>query len=370
MFLMCSMQALSLFSQQAEASRLSFRADEMVSPEAAGLASPEGDSEVTMALPRSTPEAEGVRAEAFEEYLAAVKERGQELHSLMVLRHGKVIAEKWFEGHGPAIPHVMHSVSKSWTSTAVGFAVQEGLLKVTDKVISHFPDDLPAEVSSWLAGLEIRDLLTMTVGHAEDPTESVRNGNTSWERLFLATPLAYEPGTHFVYNSLATYMVSAILQKVTGQKVLDYLYPRLLQPLGITGAVWETSPSGVNCGGWGLVIKTEDMAKLGQFYLQKGKWNGRRLLQEEWFDEATRAHVVQPPQWFPKEGNPAESDWVQGYGYQFWRCRHNAYRADGAVGQFIIVIPDKEAVVVTTANIADMQGEINLIWQHLLSAMD
>jgi CubicO group peptidase (beta-lactamase class C family) len=264
----------------------------------------------------------------------------------------------------------MHSVSKTWTSTAVGFAVQEGRLKVSDKVIKYFPDDLPAKVTPWLADLEIRDLLTMSVGHATEPSVNRGEPGLSWEKIFLAHPIDFEPGTKYLYNSMATYMVAAILQKVTGQTVLDYLYPRLLRPLGVTGAVWETSPSGVNCGGWGLHIKTEDMAKLGQFYLQKGKWNGRQLLNEAWFEEATKAHITQPPQWFPEDGNPLESDWVQGYGYQIWRCRHNAFRADGAVGQFIIVIPDKDAVVVTTANIKDMQGEINLIWEHLLPAMN
>jgi CubicO group peptidase (beta-lactamase class C family) len=324
---------------------------------------------VFKALPRSTPHAEKVDPAGIKAYFEAVKQSGQELHSLMVLRHGKVVAERWFDGHSPAIPHVMHSVSKTWTSTAVGFAVQEGRLKVSDKVIKYFPDDLPAKVTPWLADLEIRDLLTMSVGHATEPSVDRTIKDLSWEKVFLSHSIEYEPGTKYLYNSMATYMVAAILQKVTGQTLLDYLYPRLLRPLGVTGAFWETSPSGVNCGGWGLHIKTEDMAKLGQFYLQKGKWNGRQLLNEAWIDEATTAHITQPPQWFPKDGNPKESDWVQGYGYQIWRCRHNAFRADGAVGQFIIVIPDKDAVVVTTANINDMQGEINLIWEHLLPAM-
>ncbi len=326
-------------------------------------------NDVVKTLPRSTPEAENVHAKGISDYFEAVAKSGQELHSLMVLRHGKVVAEKWFNGHGPAIPHVMHSVSKTWTSTAVGFAVQEGLLKVSDKVIRYFPEDLPAEVSPWLADLEIRDLLTMTVGHSTEPSVDRMQQELRWERVFLAHPIDYEPGTKYLYNSMATYMVAAILQKVTGQTVLDYLYPRLLRPLGITGAFWEMSPSGVPCGGWGLHIKTEDMAKLGQFYLQKGKWNGKQMLNEAWFEEATKAHITQPPQWFPKNGKASESDWVQGYGYQVWRCRHNAYRADGAVGQFIIVIPEKDAVVVTTANIQDMQGEINLIWKYLLPAM-
>jgi CubicO group peptidase (beta-lactamase class C family) len=187
--------------------------------------------------------------------------------------------------------------------------------------------------------------------------------------MFLALPIEHKPGTKFVYNSLATYMLSAIVQKVTGEKVIDYLYPRLFRPLGIVGAKWEVSPTGINTGGWGLYIKTEDMAKMGQFTLQKGKWNGKQLLPTAWFDEATAAHITQPPVWFPAGGDVKDSDWVQGYGYQLWRCRHNAFRADGANGQFIIVLPEKDAVIVTTANITDMQGEINLIWDNLLPAL-
>jgi CubicO group peptidase (beta-lactamase class C family)/predicted glycoside hydrolase/deacetylase ChbG (UPF0249 family) len=321
------------------------------------------------ALPRSTPEVEGVLNKGLENYLNAVKESRQDLHSVMVLRHGRVVFEKWLGDYNAHKNHSLWSVSKTFTATAVGFAVSESRLKVSDKVISFFPDDLPAQVSPFLADLEIRDLMTMSVGHEKDPTDAIRKQETSWEKLFLATPILFEPGTKFVYNSLATYMLSAIVQKVTGEKVIDYLYPRLFRPLGITGAVWDSSPSGVNCGGWGLQIKTEDMAKMGQFFLQKGKWNGEQLLPEAWFDEATKAHITQPPVWFPKDGKPKNSDWVQGYCYQMWRCRYNAFRADGANGQFIIVIPDKDAVVVTTANIQDMQAEINLIWKYLLPAM-
>jgi CubicO group peptidase (beta-lactamase class C family) len=320
------------------------------------------------ALPRSAPDAEGVSAKGLEEYLKAVKDSGQELHSVMVLRHGKVVFERWMGDNAPHLNHVMHSVSKTYTATAIGFAVAENRLKVSDKIVSFFPDDLPEKVSPFLADLEIHDLLTMSVGHEKDPTADIRKQEGSWEKLFLATPIVFEPGTKFVYNSVASYMLSAIIQKVTGEKLIDYLYPRLFRPLGITGAVWETSPAGVNCGGWGLHIKTEDMAKMGQFFLQKGQWNGEQLLPVSWFEEATVAHINQPPVWFPKNGKPENSDWVQGYGYQMWRCRYNAYRADGANGQFIIIIPDKDAVVVTTANIQDMQGEINLIWKYILPA--
>lgn len=320
-------------------------------------------------LPRSTPEAEKVSSKAISDYLQAVKESGQDLHSLMIVRNGKVVSEHWFGDHAATKSHVMHSVSKTFTATAIGFAVAEQRLKVTDKVISFFPNDLPQEVSPYLAELEVRHLLTMSVGHHTDPTEKLDSSITNWERMFLATPIQHKPGTKFVYNSLATYMLSAIVQKVTGEKLIDYLNPRLFQPLGIQGAEWQTSPTGVNIGGWGLYIKTEDMAKMGQFMLQKGKWNGKQLLPAAWFEEATKAHIKQAPQWTKAGAKAEDSDWMQGYGYQLWRCRNNAYRADGYVGQFIIVLPQKDAVVVTTANISDMQAEINLIWKYLLPAM-
>lgn len=319
-------------------------------------------------LPRSTPDAEQFSPDALGKYLDAVKKSGEDLHSIMILRHGRVIAEKWLGKNSADKNHIMNSVSKTFTATAAGFAIADNRLKVTDKVVSFFPDDLPSTVSPYLADLTVYDLLTMTVGHETDPTQEVRKHSKDWEKYFLATPIRFEPGTKFVYNSVATFMLSAIVQKVTGEKVIDYLKPRLFEPLGISGAEWSTSPSGVNTGGWGLFIKTEDMAKMGQFLLQKGKWEGRQLLPESWFDEATAAKTVQAPVWVAEGTKPEESDWIQGYGYQLWRCRHNAYRADGANGQFIIVLPEKDAVIVTTADIGNMQEEINLIWEYLLPA--
>lgn len=328
-------------------------------------------NEVTKALPRSTPEAEKVSSKNIQNYLADVKKHKQDLHSLMILRHGKVVYEAWFGDNAANKPHILNSVSKTFTATAIGFAVQEKLLTVDDVLIDYFPDYLPAEVSDNLKAVKIKDLLTMSVGHDKDPTAEVRTQTKpgDWERMFLATPVVHKPGTKFVYNSLATYMLSAIIQKITGLTVEEYLYPRLFRPLGIVGTKWEMSPTGVNTGGWGLFIKTEDMAKMGQFMLQKGMWNGKQLLPEAWFDEATAAHIQQPPVWTKEGTKVKESDWIQGYGYQIWRCRHNAYRADGANGQFIIVLPEKDAVIVTTANINDMQAEINLIWKHLLKGM-
>ena len=169
-----------------------------------------------------------------------------------------------------------------------------------------------------------------------------------------------EPGSLFVYNTAATYMLSAILQKLTGQTLLDYLTPRLFDPLGIVGATWETCPRGISTGGFGLNIKTEDIAKFGQLYLQQGAWNGQQLLSPEWIDEATRKHI---------DNDNVAVEWRQGYGYQFWRCRHNAYRGDGAFGQFCIVLPEKDLVVAITSGTNDMQGVMDGIWEIILPAL-
>lgn len=317
-------------------------------------------------LTRSTPEAEGVSSERILEYVTAADTSKHEFHSFMLLRHGNVIAEGWWNPYHPDLKHTMYSVSKSFTSTAVGFAVTEGLISVDDTVISFFDKALPDSISSYLEQLTIQDLLTMSVGHESDPTTKVRPGGLDWEEIFLNHPIVNEPGTTFLYNSVATYMVSAIVQKVTGQKIVDYLQPRLFEPLGIEGIDWEVSPSGVNTGGWGLRVKTEDMAKLGQLYLNKGVWNGEQILPESWVEEATKGHIQQAPD-APQE-TIESSDWLQGYGYQFWRTRHNAFRADGAFGQFIIVLPELDAVVIYTSETPDLQNQINLVWEYLLPA--
>lgn len=331
-------------------------------------------NDLTKSLPRA--EATPKMTKALNKYLEAVGKAEQDLHSVMVLQHGKVIAERWLSEGAWNKPHVMNSVSKTFTATAIGFAVSEGLLKVTDKVISFFPDKLPATISPNLEKLEIRHLLTMSGGHDTDPTGKVRQmEGADWVEAFLNTPFEHEPGTFFCYNSMGTYVLSAIVQKVTGQKVVDYLYPHLFRPLGIVGVHWEESPQGINCGGWGLYIRTEDMAKMGQFLLQKGQWNGKQLLPASWVEEATTTKVASVPAGVRPEkakelGLTAKnSDWVQGYGYQMWRCRHDAVRADGANGQYIILLPEKDAVIVTTAHIGDMQAEINLIWKYLLPAL-
>ncbi len=300
----------------------------------------------TTSLPRSTPEAEGVSSEGIINFLDAVSKSNYELHSFMVLRHGKVIAEGWWNPYRSDLKHTMYSVSKTFTATAIGLAVNEKRISVEDKVISFFPDDLPEEISANLSELRIKHLLSMSVGHKTDPTYEVRKSD-HWIRTFFKTPIVDVPGSKFLYNSVATYMLSAIVQKVTGEKVIDYLKPRLFDPLGIQGIDWEIDPLGINVGGWGLRLKTEDMAKLGQLFLQHGSWEGKQILPVSWIEEASTMKILQDPT--APQARRDSSDWHQGYGYQMYRSRNNSYRANGAYGQFIIVLPGQDAVIAITA---------------------
>ena len=320
--------------------------------------------------------------EAFASYLQAVSDSTEVLHSVMVLQHGKILEEKFFV---PDTAHILNSVSKTFTSTAVGFAISEGLLSLDDKIVDLFPESVPENASDTLKRVTVRHLLTMNSGHGTDPTGATRRGDGDWIRGFMEWPLEYEPGTCYCYNSLATYVLSAAVQKVTGQKVVDYLDTRLWQPLGIGNPKWLESPAGINTGGWGLYLKTEDLARMGLCLLGGGKFAGKQVIPAGWVAEMSAKQVtcvnagmnerqLQEIQSNPEHPayaayQPENNDWIQGYGYQMWRCRHGAFRADGANGQYIIVIPDKDAVVVTTAHIRNMQQELNLIWDHILPAL-
>ena len=319
------------------------------------------------ALPRSTPEAEGISSAAILAFLEASAQSTNELHSFMMARHGSVISEGWWAPYSAELRHTMYSMSKSFTSTAVGFAVAEGKLRVNDRVVSYFPKDLPDQVSDNLAALRVKDLLTMSVGNEKEPTGTVIK-EENWVRTFLAQPITHTPGSTFLYNSVATYMCSAIVQHLVGEKIVDYLRPRLFEPLGIEGVSWETCPRGINTGGWGLGIQTEGLAKFGQLYLQKGQWHGRQLLPEAWVEEATTFKIQQPEP--VKPTRPKEqNDWLQGYCYQFWRCQHHGFRGDGAFGQYTIVLPEQDVVIAMTSEGKDMQGQLDLVWEHLLPAM-
>ena len=309
-------------------------------------------------LPRSTPETQGISSSAIQSFVEAVDQHIDALHSVMLVRHGHVVAEGWWAPYDAESRHSLYSLSKSFTSTAVGIAVAEGKFSLDDKVMKFFPDELPAEPSANLKEMRVSDLLRMSTGQQTEPP---RKPDQVWTKEFLAHPVPFKPGTHFVYNTSATYMLSAIVQKATRMTVLDYLRPRLFEPLGIEHPTWETSPQGVSAGGYGLSIKTEDIARFGQLYLQQGKWQGKPLVPAVWIEAATARQT--------SNGSDPKSDWAQGYGYQFWRCRHGAYRGDGAFGQYCVVLPEQDAVLAITSGLKDMQAVLNVVWDKLLPAM-
>jgi CubicO group peptidase (beta-lactamase class C family) len=309
-------------------------------------------------LPRSTPEEQGVSSSRVLSFVEAADQRIDAMHSFMLVRHGHVVAEGWWSPYDAGTRHTLYSLTKSFTSTAVGMAVAEGKMTVDDLVLPAFPEDAPAEASDQLKAMRVRDLLSMSTGHH---AEAQMGTTEPWTRSFLAQPVAHKPGTFFLYNTPASYMLSAMLQKAVGQTLVEYLRPRLFEPLGIENPVWTASPQGITIGGWGLNIRTEDIARFGQLYLQKGQWKGRTLVPRAWVDTATSRQV--------SNGSKPESDWEQGYGYQFWRSRQGAYRGDGAFGQFCIVMPDQDAVVAITSGVKDMQSVLNLVWDQLLPAL-
>ncbi|MDB6130402.1 MAG: Beta-lactamase class [Verrucomicrobiales bacterium] len=315
----------------------------------------------TTSLPRSTPEAQGVSSQAILDFIKAADKSVNTMHSYMIVRHGQVISEGWWKPESAEKPHILNSVTKSFTSTAVGLAIRDGKLNLDDPVLKFFPNDAPADPSENLKAMKVRDLLTMTCGHDE---EVKLNGAQPTVKQFLAHPVVHKPGTHFQYNTLGSYVLSAIVTKVVGQPVAEYLKPRLFDPLAIETPQWNISPEGVSVGGHGLYLHTEDIAKFGQLYLQKGKWDGKQLIAADWVEQAT---VKQVPNDKESHANIG-ADWKEGYGFQFWRCRHNVYRGDGAGGQFCVVMPDQDAVIAITAATGNMQGELNAIWENLLPA--
>lgn len=334
-------------------------------------------------LERSTPERQGVRTSGILSFLEEMEKRKLELHGFMLLRRNRVIAEGWWKPYGPELPHVCYSLTKMFTSLAVGFAVQERLLSVSDRALDYFPELATKEIRADKGELTLKHLLTMSTGHADDTTRFAVNRSFlqdrpnpsigdrpdgDWVRGFLELPLHAAPGSRFVYNSGASHLLAEVVRRVTGQSALDYLYPRFMVPLGIERPRWDTCPLGNISGGWGLRLKTEDIARVGQMLLQRGIWNGERILSEAWIAEAT-SKQVETVVHTAQEAVTGVDEWRQGYGYQLWMCRHNAYRGDGAMGQYCIVMPDREAVIAIHSGVQDMQGVMDGVWEHLLPAM-
>jgi CubicO group peptidase (beta-lactamase class C family) len=314
-----------------------------------------------MKLQRSAPEKQGVKSLAIVNFLDKIKGENHEMHSFMLLKNGCVISECWWEPYAPQYRHQLFSLSKSFASTAIGLAVNDGLLTVDTLVADIFNkeiEELGNNIDEKIKKMTVKNLLTMGTGMEYENWNGENN-----IKSFLSSHIKNEPGSVFFYHTLATYMQSAVITRLTGQKLVDYLKPRLFDPLDID-PIWEEDNLGVSFGGFGLNIKTEDIAKFGQLYLQKGVWNGRQLIPESWVVEATSKQIE-------NAGNDLNTngDWNQGYGYQFWRCKPDGvYRGDGAYGQFCIVIPDANAVVAITSN-ADMGKTMQMVWDILLPAL-
>ena len=312
------------------------------------------------ALPRATPESQGISSAGLQALYTEADTGQYGIHGLMVLRHGKVVAEGWWLPYTADDPHELYSLSKSFTSTAIGLLQAEGRINIHDKLLSFFPDEAPSDATDNLKNMRLRDLLMMSTGQQPEDVDRINIGaaDGSGTRQFLAAPVKQRPGTLFYYNSPASFMLSATVQKVTGQTVRDYLVPRLFEPLGIATPAWDLSPQGYNIGASGLHLRTEDVAKFGQLLLQRGEWNGRRLLPAEWVDQATARQTA--------NGSNPDSDWDQGYGFQFWRCTSGFYRGDGAFGQFVIVMPQYDTVVAIHSGSRDMGRIMKMLWARLL----
>lgn len=315
-------------------------------------------------LPRSTPEQEGISSKGIIDFINAIDTGKTEIHSFMFIRHGKVVAEGWWDPYGPDLKHIMYSASKTFTATAIGLAAAENRLKLTDKVVSFFPASLPDTISDYMRSMTVKDLLTMSTGIPVEPRTGQSN---EWVRSFLSMSPAVKPGTVFKYFNTATFMLSAIVQQVTGETLFSYLQPRIFKPLDIKGIDWDLNSQGINLGMIGLRLRTEDMAKFGQLLIQNGNWNGKQLIPVEWVKEATSFKIK-------SEGGTANTppelnDWVQGYCYQMWRGRNNSVRLDGMAGQFVILLPEKDAIVVLTANATNTQKELDLVWNYLFPAI-
>ena len=315
-------------------------------------------------LPRSTPAAEGISTQAVINMMDSLMALPEcDIHHVMVVRHGKVVAELHPAPFRAEDSHTLYSASKTFTSLAVGIAIDENLLRLNDRVMTFFPDKRTDRVSDNMAAMTVRDLLMMASG--VEPDWTMRNNSKDWVKDWLAKPVNDEPGSRFQYDSMCTFMLSAIVQRVTGQTMLEYLQKKLFAPMNITVADWETSPDGINTGGWGLRVQAETMAKLGLLLLNNGKWNGEQLVSADYVKAACSrlidggAKSTVPP----TDGN-------QGYGYQVWQSKWpGSYRADGAMGQYTVVVPQEDLVVVILGMKLYGHEELACIWNQLMPGM-
>ncbi len=315
-------------------------------------------------LPRSTPAAEGINTQAVINMMDSLMSLPEcDIHHVMVVRHGKVVAELHPAPFRAEDSHTLYSASKTFTALAVGCAIDENLLRLDDRVMTFFPDKRTHRVSDNMADMTVRDLLMMASGVKPDWT--MRNNSMDWVKDWLAKSVDDKPGSLFQYDSMCTFMLSAIVQRVTGYTMLEYLQKKLFAPMHITVADWETSPDGINTGGWGLRVQAETMAKLGLLLLNKGNWNGEQLVGANYVTDACSRLIDGGA----KETVPA-TDGNQGYGYQVWQSKWpGSFRADGAMGQYTVVVPQEDLVVVILGMKLYGHEELACIWNQLMPGL-
>ena len=331
-----------------------------------------------MIFERVTPESVGIRSRDIRKFLKESYKAGIQLHSFMLVRHGKVAAEGWYRPYAPSARHIIYSFSKTFTATAIGFAEQEGILSLDEKLVDLFPEELPETVSEHLALADIESLLTMSCGHeTELTTEDIEASGGNWVKAFFSHEFVYRPHTVFQYNTTGTDLLCLILLKKTGQTLTQFLTPRLFEPLGIRDVYCSTmgdrvvrpdAPfSQVEAGGWGFHMRTEDLARFIWFLEQRGVWNGTRLLREEWFDRAFRKQIeTDNPVYAPQTRH-----WKLGYCYQCW-CNPftDSWRADGLYGQYGYVLPDRDAIMIMTAAAVNTEKQLSLFDEYIAGRME
>ncbi|WP_438027206.1 serine hydrolase domain-containing protein [Sorangium sp. So ce233] len=317
-------------------------------------------------LPRSTPAASGMSSRSIAALLDRLEARSVECHSLMVVRHGHVVAEGWWAPYSAERPHLLYSLTKSFTSIAVGLAIANGLLSLDDRVVDVLPDHVPADISEQGRRLTVHHLLSMTAGHRTDSlAEAWQLEPGDLVKGFLRVPFTEAEGTRHTYDNSTTFVLARMVERVTGRGLPELLDERLFKPMGVEHAEWDRVASGAAFGFHGLHLTAEAVAAFGELLLRGGRWGDRQLVPREWVELATRRHIDT----LQIEGWSENPDSLCGYGYQFWMSRHG-YRGDGAFGQLCVVVPSHDLVVAVTGAITQGEAVLDPLWECLLPGLD
>lgn len=315
-----------------------------------------------MSMTVCRPESAGISSAGVLRFLDALEKKGLQEHAVCVIRHGKVVLQYAWAPYREDEPHMLFSMSKAFTSCAAGIAIREGRLWLDSPVLPLLKDDLAQSLPDSMERITLRHLLTMTSGLSPEG-DKVMGDDVNWAERILSFPLVSEPGETFRYHTMASYLLSLVIQRAVGETICDYLTPRLFNKLGISAPRWGISPQGAACGGTGLYLTVHDVALFGQMLLNGGVFNGERILDATFLQEAVRPQA-------DSSTHGIGPDWTGGYGYQFWPSRHGRYRADGMNGQVCLVAPDKNAVIATVSGLPDLNAHMEILHGFLNDAFD